>query len=84
MASETWEGNNGLLRVFMLKWMTIGEYEFASAYHTSHDVFEALHIRHEKLGLHAQIHLLLREFTIFYDPTVPMTTISKELHALHE
>ena len=84
MASETWEGNDGSLHAFMLKQMTTGEYEFASAYNTSHDVFEALHIQHEKLGLHAQIHLLLQEFTIFYEPTIPMTTTLKELHALHE
>ena len=84
MASQTWEGNDGSLCAFMLEWMTTGEYEFASAYNTSYHIFEALCVRHEKLGLHAQIHLLLKEFTIFYDPTVPMSTISKELRTLHE
>jgi len=67
----------------MLEHMTTGEYEFSSAYDTSHTLFEALCVCHKKLGLHAQIHLLLKEFTIFYKPSIPMTTTNKELHALH-
>ena len=83
-ASQIWEGNDGSLCAFMLNQMTMGEYKFASVYNTSHAVLEALCVRHEKLGLHAQINLLLKEFTIFYKPSIPMTTTTKELHALHE
>ena len=82
-ASQVWEGNDRSLRAFMLERMTPGEYEFASDYDTSHMIFEALRVRHEKLGLHAQIHLLLKEFTIFYEPSVPMTATSKQLRTLH-
>ena len=72
------------LRAFMLVHMSSDEFEYASAFDTSHTVFEALCIRHEKLGPHAQINLLLKEFSIFYKPSIPMTTTSKQLHDLHE
>ena len=82
-ANQVWEGSDRSLRAFMLGQMTTGEYDFASDYDTSHLVFEALRVRHKKLGLYAQIHLLLKEFTIFYEPSIPMTTTSKELRTLH-
>jgi hypothetical protein len=63
--------------------MTPEEYKFTSDYNTSYMVFKALCVCHEKLGLHAQIHLLLKEFTIIYEPSVLMTTTSKQLHTLH-
>ena len=68
----------------MLERMTSSEFDHASTFDTSHAVFEALRIHHAKLGPYAQINLLLKEFTIFYDPAVPMTTTSKELRDLHE
>ena len=43
-ASQIWEGNNSSLCTFMLEWMTMGEYEFASVYNTSHTVLEALRV----------------------------------------
>ena len=64
--------------------MTSDEFEYASPFDTSHTVFEALCTHHKKLGPHAQINLLLKEFSIFYKPSIPMTTTSKQLRDLHE
>ncbi len=83
-ASQIWDTNDGSLRAFMLERVASTEYDHASAFDTSHTVFEALRTRHEKLGPHAQINLLLKEFTISYEPSIPMTTTSKQLRDLHE
>jgi len=83
-AHEIWGTNNTALHAFMLVHMTSDEFEYASPFDTSHAVFEALRTRHEKLGPHAQINLLLKEFSVFYEPSIPMTTTSKQLRNLHE
>jgi len=54
--------------------MTTAEYNHVSLFGTSHAVFEALRTRHEKLGTHAQMNLLMKEFTVFYDPSVRRTS----------
>ena len=76
--------NNTAIHAFMLKHMSSDEFEYASPFNTSHTVFEALQTHHKKLGPHAQINLLLKEFSIFYEPSIPMTTTSKQLRDLHE
>ena len=83
-ACQIWDTNDESLCVFMLERITSSEFDHASTFDTSHAVFEALRTCHEKLGPHAQINLLLKEFTIFYEPSVLMTTTSKELRDLHE
>jgi len=83
-AYEVWGTNDTALRAFMLVHMSSDEFEYASPFDTSHTVFEALRACHEKLGPHAQINLLLKEFSIFYKPSIPMTATSKQLRDLHE
>jgi hypothetical protein len=53
-----WMGTDGSLRAFILEHISPDDYDYASAFDTSHTVFEGLRTRHEKLGLHAQINLL--------------------------
>jgi hypothetical protein len=84
LAHQIWNGNDRSLRAFILERLTSDEFDIASPFDTSHTVFEALRVRHEELGLHAQINLLFQSFNIVYDPTTPMTTTSKTLRDLHE
>ena len=83
-AHQIWETNDTSLRAFMLERMTTPEFSYTSSFDTSHAVFEALRTRHKKLGSHAQINLLLKEFGIFYEPSILLTTTSNQLRQLHE
>jgi hypothetical protein len=69
---------------YALERITPEEYDIASPFGTAHTTFDGLCLRHEKLGLHAQINLLRKALDIYYEPGTPMLTTSKELRTLHD
>lgn len=83
-AHHIWNGNDKSLRAFILERITPEEYDIASPFGTAQATFDGLRLRHEKLGLHAQINLLRKALNIYYEPGTPMLTTSKELRTLHD
>ena len=73
-AHHIWVGNDRSLRAFILERITPEEYDIASPFGTAHATFDGLHLRHEKLGLHAQINLLRKALDVYYEPGTPMLT----------
>ena len=83
-AHHIWNGNDKSLRAFILERITPEEYDIASPFGTANATFDGLRLRHEKLGLHAQINLLRKALDVYYEPGTPMLTTSKELRTLHD
>jgi hypothetical protein len=79
-----WNDNDKSLRAFILERITPEEYNIASPFGTAHATFNGLRLRHEKLGLHAQINLLRKALDVYYEPGTPMLTTFKELRTLHD
>ena len=68
----------------MLKHVTPDEFDAVVSFRTSHATFEALHARHKKLGLHAQINVLRKALDVYYEPSTPMSTTTREIWDLYE
>ncbi|KAH9961377.1 hypothetical protein BC827DRAFT_1267733 [Russula dissimulans] len=85
-AHEIWTGNDRSLRAFMLLHVASDEFDVVSAFDTSHTVFEELRTRHENPvpRLFAQMDLLRKALDIYYEPSVPMATTTKELLDVYE
>ena len=83
-AHHIWVGNDRSLRAFILEHISPKEYDIASPFGTACATFDGLRLRHEKLGLHAQINLLRKALDVYYEPGTPMLTTSKELRTLHD
>jgi hypothetical protein len=78
-----WMKTDKSLRALMLEHLSLDDYDIAITFPTSHRVFEELQNRHEKLGLHVQLNLLIRAFGIQYTLDVPLSTTSKEIRDIH-
>jgi hypothetical protein len=83
-AHHIWNNNDESLRAFILERITPEKYDIVSPFGTASITFDGLHLRHEKLGLHAQINLLRKALDVYYEPGTPMLTTSKELRMLHD
>ncbi|KAI0252895.1 CHAT domain-containing protein [Lactifluus subvellereus] len=50
-----WDSNDESLRGFILERISLIDYDLVSKRRTSHDIYEALRKRHERLGIYAQL-----------------------------
>ena len=83
-ASWIWESNDESLRAFTLERISRVDLHLVRRYKTSHEVFQALRGRHERLGLYAQVLLLKRALNIRFDINTPLSTTVSEICQLHE
>ena len=82
-ASWIWESNDEL-RAFILEHISKVDFDLVKGHKTSHEVFQALRKRHERVGMYAQVLLLKKALNIHFDLNTPLSTTVSEIRDLHE
>lgn len=83
-AHHIWGSNNLSLKAFLLGHITQRDYNNTCGLNTSHEVFEALHLTHEKQGLHAKLVLMKKAQNKCFQTDGPLSKIIDEFCAIHK
>jgi len=83
-AHSIWRTNDRSLRAFILEKVTPDKYDAVTHCTTSHATFEALRIRNEQLGIHAQVNLIHNTLDVYYDHATSLAVTTKIIRDAYE
>jgi len=82
-AHDIWETNDCSLHTFIFGHISLSDFIAIKPLATSHLIFEELHLRYEKLGVHTQLLMIKKALDYHYDPEAPLCQGAEHILALH-